>query len=128
MPDPVRDTTMKTETDKADPDRILIFEDITAQAITIHIEAALDCHTEIDAAITETAHDNLAPSTETTSTDLTMTHLTDHITDHLNTEALQAINPEIIEGHTHNHPIGMHCVNQAHSPAGQDKNHTLRRI
>ena len=45
-----------------------------------------------------------------------MTHLTDHITDHLNTEhitdhlnteALQAIDPEIIVGHTHDHPIGL---------------------
>ena len=97
---------MKTETDKAIPDHSLIFKDITAPAITLtshHIEAILDCNI-IDAAITEIAHDNLAPPTEDTATDLTMTHFTNHITDHLNTEAPQAIDPDIIVGHDHDQP------------------------
>ena len=51
----------------------LIFKDIAAQAIMIHIEAALDCIIEIDAAITEAAHDNLTPPTKDTATDLAMT-------------------------------------------------------
>ena len=36
---------MKIETNKADPDHSPIFEDIAAQAIMIHTEAALD-HTQ----------------------------------------------------------------------------------
>ena len=96
----------------------------------IHIEAVINCNTEIDAAITEAAHNDFTQHTEDTAADLTMTHLTDHITDHLNTEALPAIDPEIIVGHTHYHPIGlqgMNCIDQAHNPAGQGENHIPRR-
>ena len=120
---------MKTETGKANPDHGLIFKDITTQANVICIEAALDHNTEIDAAITEAAHDNLTPPIENTATDLAVTHLTDHITDHLNTEALQAIDPNIIVSHTHDQPTGlqgMNHVNQAHNPAGQGDNHIPR--
>ena len=99
---------MKTETGKADPDHRLIFEDITAPANTFHIEVALDCNTNIDAAIIEAGHDNLAPTTEDTATYLTMTPLTDHIADHPNTEAFQATDSDIIVGHTHDHPLGLH--------------------
>ena len=95
---------MKTETGKADPDHSLIFKDITAQAIMIWIEATLDCNTKIDTAITEAGYDNLTPPTEDTATDLTMTHLTNHIPDHLSTEGFQAIDPNIIVGHTHDQP------------------------
>ena len=120
---------MKKETGEANPDHSLIFEDIKAQAIAIHIEATLDHNTKIDTAITEVAHDDLSPPTEDTVTDLTMTDLTNHIADRLNT-ALQAINPNIIVGHTHDHPIGlqgMNCINQVYNPAGQGKNHTPKR-
>ena len=106
------------------------FKDITAQAIAIHKEAALDHNTKIDAAITEPAYDNLTPSIEDTATDLAMTHPTNHITDHLNIEALQAIDPNIIVGHTHDQPTGlqgMNHIDQAHNPAGQGSNHTQRR-
>ena len=68
--------------------------------------------------------------TEDTATDFTETHLTNHITDHLNTEALQAINPNIIVGHTYNQHTGlqgMNCINQTHNPVGQGDNHTTRR-
>ena len=128
--DQVQDTTMNTETGKADPDHSLIFKDITAQAIAIHIEATLDHNTEIEAAITEATHDNLIPTTEDTVTDLTMTHLTNHIADHLNTEALQTIDPDIIVGHTHNQPTGLQVMNhidQSHNPAGQGDNHIPRK-
>ena len=130
MPDQGQDTTMKIETGEADPDHSLIFKDITAQAITICIEAALGHNTQIDAAITEAAHDNITPPTEDTATDLTVTPLTDHITDHPNTEALEATDPNITVGHTHDHPIGLQSINhndQAHNPAGQGKNHTPRK-
>ena len=106
---------MKTETGKANPDHSLIFEDITAQAIMIHIEATLDHDTEIDAAIAEAAHDNLTPSTEDTATDLTVTPLINHIADHPNTNALLATDPNITVGHTHGHPIGLSSHEFHHS-------------
>ena len=94
------------------------------------IEAALDCNTEIDAAITEAAHDHLTQPMEDTATDHAMTHLTNHIADLPNIEALQVINPKIIVGHTHNHPINfqdMNCINHVHNPAEQGENHIPRR-
>ena len=102
---------MKTETGETDPDHSLTFKDIAAQAIVIYIEASLDCNTKMDAAITEAAEDNLAPPTEDTATDFAMTPLTNHIADHPNTEALQATDPNIIVGHTHNHPVGIQVMN-----------------
>ena len=61
MPDQVWGTTMTIETDKANPDHSLIFEDIGAHVIMIPIEATLDQNTGIDAATTGAAHDELAP-------------------------------------------------------------------
>ena len=95
---------MKTEIGKADPDHSLTFKDITAQAITICIEASLDHNTEIDAAITEAAYDDLTQPTKNTSTHLTVTHHTNHIADLPNIEALLVIDPKIIVGHIHDHP------------------------
>ena len=40
MPDQVQGTTMKTGTGEVDPDNNLIFADIAAQVIVIHVEAA----------------------------------------------------------------------------------------
>ena len=57
----------------------------------------------IDTTITEAAHDDLAQPTEDTATDLTVTHLTDHIAGHSNIEALPLINPEIILCHATNY-------------------------
>ena len=130
MADQTWGTTMKTETGEADPDHNLIFEDIAAPAITICIEATLDCNTRINAATAEAAHYNPAPPTEDTATDLAVTPLTDHIADHPNTEAFQATHTNIIVGHTHDHPIGlqgMNCTHQACNPAGQGEKHTPRR-
>ena len=79
MPDQIQGTTVKMETGEASPDHSHTFEDITAKAIAICIEAALDHNTGIDAATTEAAHDNLTQPTEDTATDLTMTHHTDHM-------------------------------------------------
>ena len=107
----LRQDHVKTETGKANPDHSLIFEGIAAQAIMICIEAALDHNTEIDVAITEAVHNNLAPTIKDTATDLTMTPLINHIIDHPNTEALQATDPNIIVDHTHNHPIGLQGMN-----------------
>ena len=85
---------MKIETDEADPDHSLILGDITAQVITIHIEAALDQNTEIDATTTGTVHNDLTQPTEDAATDLAMTLHTGHIADHPNIQALQVIDPE----------------------------------
>ena len=121
MSDQVWDTTVKVETDEADPDHSLSFDDTTAWAIVICIEVTLDHNTSIDTVITEAANDELTQPTEDTATDLTVTHLTDHIADHSNIEALQVINPEIIVGHIHDHSKGlqgMNHINQVHNPAG----------
>ena len=59
MPDQVQDTTMKTEAGEGNPYHSLIFKDIATQ-VMICIEAALDCDTKIDAAITEAAHNDCA--------------------------------------------------------------------
>ena len=53
-----------------------------AKAIVIHTEATLDHNTEIDAAISQVAHDGLGQPTEDTTADITMTHCTGHVTDH----------------------------------------------
>ena len=93
----------------------------------IPIEATLDHNTGIDAATTGAAHDNLTPPIEATATDLTMTHHTDHITDHPHIEALQVIDPEITVDHIHDHPTdlqGTNHVDQVHNPAGQEENQT----
>ena len=90
---------MKIETGKANPDHSHTFKDIAAVAIAICIEATLDCNTRIDAPTIEADHYDLAQPREDTATDLTMTHLTDHIADHPSIEALQVINSEIIVGH-----------------------------
>ena len=79
MPDQIQGTTVKIERGKANPDHSHIFEYTAAQAIVIHIEATLEHNTGRDAAITEAVHDDLDQPTEDTATDLTMTHLTDHI-------------------------------------------------
>ena len=88
-------------------------------------------NTGIDSATTGTLHDNLTQPTEATDTDLTTTHHTSHTTDHPHIEALWVINPEIAVGHTHGHPTdpqGMNHKNQAHTPAGQEEVHILRRM
>ena len=103
----------------------LTFKDIAAQAIAICMEATLDHNIEIDAAITEMVHDDLAQSTEDTAT-----YLTNHITYLPNLEALVVIDPNIIVGHTHDHPIGlqdMNHINQVHNPAEQGENHIPRK-
>ena len=128
--DQVQDTTVKTETGKANPNHSLIFKDITAQAITIHIEATLDCDTKIDAAIVGAAQDDHAPPIEATVIDLVATHHIDHITDHPHIEVLQLIKSEIGVGHIHDHPTnlqGRTHVDQVHTPADQEENHTPRR-
>ena len=85
------------------------------------MEAALDHNTEIDAATTEVAHDNLTQLTEDTATDLAMTHCISHTADHPHITGLWVIDPEIAVGHTHNHPTDLQCMNHAdqiHTPAG----------
>ena len=112
---------VKIETGKADPDHSATTEDITTQVIMIHIEAALDHNTEIDAPTTEIAHDVLTQPTEDTTTDITMTHHTNHITDHPHITALQVIDPKIAVGHTHDHPTdcqGMNHGDQIHTQVG----------
>ena len=102
---------MRIETDKADPEHSLNLGDITAQVIATHIEATLDCNTEIDATTTGTVHNDLTQPTEDTAADLSMTNHTGHITDHRNFKDLQVINPEITVDHIHDHPIDPQDMN-----------------
>ena len=112
---------MKIVTGKADPDHSPTTKDIAAQVIMIHIEAALDHSTGMDAATTEAAYDDLTQPMEDTASDLTMTHCTGHIVDHPHITALWVIDPEITVGHTHNHLTnlkGMNHTDQIHTSAG----------
>ena len=122
MPDWVQDTIMKTETGKADPDHNPTTKDITAWAIAIHIEATPDHYIGTGAITTGVAHDDLAQFTQATTTtiDLTTRHHTDHIAVLHNIKALQDTDPEIKEGHIHDHLTdhqGMNHVDQVHDPA-----------
>ena len=129
MPDQVQDTTVKEETGEADQDHSLIFEDITAQAIRICIEATLDKDTETDAAITGACHDNCTPPMEATAINLaTMCHIY-HLADHPHIEVLQFINPEITIGHIHDNITDLQCrtnVDQDHTPSDHEGYHTPR--
>ena len=58
---------MKIKTGKTDPNHSLTTKDIAAQIIVIHIEAALDHNTGIDAPTTDAAHDNLTQPKEDTA-------------------------------------------------------------
>ena len=130
MPDQDWGTTVKIETDEANPDHSLILGDIAALVIMIHIEAALDQNTEIDATTTWAVHNDLTQPTEAAATGLAVTLHAGHTADHPNIEALQVINPEITVDHIHDHPKGlqdMYLTNQIHIPAGQEVNHIPRR-
>ena len=96
----------------------------------IPTEATLDNNTRVDAATTGAAHSNCAPPIEATAINLAVTHHIHHIADHPHIEALQVINPEIAVGHIHNHPTDLQCrthVDQVHTPADHEENHTPRR-
>ena len=130
MPDQPQDTTIKTKTGKADPDLSLIFTVIAAQAIMICIEAFLDQGTEIDAAITGAAHNDHASPIEATAIGLTTTCHINHNTDHPHIEVLQLINPVIAVGPIHVHHAtlqGRTHIDQVHTPADHEENHTPRR-
>ena len=112
---------MKIEIDEANPGHSPTFKDITAQVIAIHIEATLDHNTGIDTTNTGVAQCDLTQSTGDRATDLTMTHHTSYIANHLNIKALQVINPEITVDHIHAHPTdlqGMNLTDQIHTAAG----------
>ena len=67
------------------------------------------------------AHCDLDQSMDGTATDLAMTHCTSHITDHPRIAAPWVTSPEIIIGHTNDHPTscqGMNHTDQIHTPAG----------
>ena len=86
----------------------------------LHIEATLDHNTGIDGTTTGSLYHDLPQPREDTTTDLTMTHPTSHITDHPNIKALQVINPKIAVDHIHDHPTnlqGMNLTDQIHIPA-----------
>ena len=130
MPDQIQDTTMKTETGKADPDHNLIFKNIAAQVIMIPTEAAQGHNTGIDTATTGAAHDDHALPMEATAINLTMTHHIDCITDHPQIELLQLTNSEIAVDHAHDHLTDLQDrthTDQVHNPAYHKENHTLRR-
>ena len=130
MPDQVQDTTVKTETGKADPDHNLIFEDIAAQFIAIPTEAALDYITRIDTATTGAVHNDCPLPIEATAINLATTHHIDHITHHPHTEVLQVITSEITVDHIHDHPTnlqGRTHINQVPTPADHEENHTPRK-
>ena len=76
----LRNAIMKTETEKSQSRSQSHFQRHCGSSHhAICIEAALDHNTEIDAAITEAAHDILTPPTEDIATDLTVTPLINHI-------------------------------------------------
>ena len=112
---------MKIEIDKVDPDSILTTESITAQVITIPIEATLDDITRIDIATTGTAHNDFTQPIETTANDITVTHHIIHITDHPHIEALQVIDSEIAVGHIQDHPTDCQGMNHIDKTIQQDK-------
>ena len=119
MPDQAQGTTGKIKRDETSPDHSPTTKDIAARVITIHTEASLDHNTGTDTAATEVAHNDLTQHAEDTATDTTMTHCIGHIADHSHIADLWAINPEIIEGHTGDHPTdlqGMNHAGQANSP------------
>ena len=131
MPDQVQDTTMTTGTSKVNPDHDLIFEDIAAQVIVIHTEAAQGHNTGINAATSGTAHNAHTPPIEVTAINLAVTHHINHITVHPHIEVLQLTTPEITVDLAHNHPTSIKCethTNQVHIPADHKANHTSRRI
>ena len=130
MLDQVQDTTMKTETGKADPDHNLIFKDIAAQVIITHTEAPQGHNTRINAATTAAAHKNHSPPIEATAIDPIMTHYINHIAVHPQIEVLQLTNPEITVDHIHDHPTDLHGKThtyQVHILADHEENHTSRR-
>ena len=95
----------------------------------IHIEAALDCNTEIDATTTGAVQVDLTQPTEDAVTDLTVTPHTSHTTNHPNIKGPQVINTRIVVDYIHDHPIdlqNMNLANQIHIPAGQDEDHIPR--
>ena len=117
-------------TDETDPDHILTFKDITAQAIVIPTDATLDHNTRIDTVTPGAAHNDLTPLIEASAFNLTTTHHTDHIADHPHIEALQFVNPEIAVGHIFDHTTGlqgMNHIDQVHNTVGQEENHTTKR-
>ena len=104
MPDQVWGTTIKIETEKANPDHSLISGHIAIWVIAIHIEAILDHNTGIDAATTGVVYNDLTQPTDDAATDLTMTLHMGHIMDHPHTEALPVLSPETVVGHIHDYP------------------------
>ena len=127
MPDQVQDTTMKTETGKADPDHNLIFEIIAAQVVMILKEATQGHNTGIDAAAIGAAHNDCTPPVEAKAINLTATCHINHIADNPHIEVLQLINPEIAVDPTHNHPTNLQGRTHIHIPADHKENHTSRR-
>ena len=77
----------------------------------ISIEATLNHNTRRDAATAGAAHGDLTQPTDDMAIDLAMTHHINHITDHPHIEVLLVIDPEIIVGHIHNHPICLQDMN-----------------
>ena len=72
---------------------------------------------------TEAAHNDLAQPREDTATYLPVTYQIGHIA------ALWIIDPEIVVGHTHDHPTnlkGMNHADQIHTPTGQEEGYTPR--
>ena len=125
MPDLLQDTTMKKETDKADPDHNLIFKNIRFQDVTILTEADQSHNTRTDAATIGAAHDDHGPPIEATAIDLTVTCCIDLIADHPHIEVLQLI----AVAHTHDHPTnlqGRTHTDQVPILANHEENHTSR--
>ena len=104
MPDQVQGTIVKTGTGKVIPDDNLIFADITAQTIMIHIEATPGHDIGIIIATPGVAYDAHSPHIEITVINPAVTHHTDLITDHPHIEVLQLTTPEIKADNDHVHP------------------------
>ena len=130
MPDQVQGTAVKTGIGEVIPDHNLIFTDIAAQITMILTEVTPGHDIRITTAIPGVAHDAHAPLIEITAINPTMTHHTNHITDHPHMEVLQLTTPEIIVDHIHDHPTNLQgeiCRGHIHIPADHEVNHTTRR-
>ena len=111
------------------PDYRPTHKDISVWVTMICTVATLDHNSGRDTATTETAHDDISQHTADTATDLNVTHWIGHIVDYPHITALEVINPEMVVGHTNDHPTDLQGMNQAdqiHTPAGQVEGYTQK--
>ena len=127
---PLQGSTTKTEEEETDPNLSQDTAGITAQA-TIDLTEITQGHKDgTEITTTEAVQGAHTQQTGDAVTCHAVTHHISHIIDDPHITALWVIDPEIIAGHTCDHPTnlqGMNHANQVHTPAGQEEGHTPRR-